>query len=205
MAKSSTPKKSAVRKKASLKKDPSGFEPLESKIAATSAENENGLQKFFLDSIKDIYWAENHLVKSLPKLINAASSAELQSAINDHLEVTEEHVSRIEEVFKLLGKKPQAKKCDAMEGLSKEGEGVIESTDAGTAARDQGIIMAAQKTEHYEIAAYRGLAKLASTLGYDNIAEILERTLAEEQEADDILSSLADDSFVDYVNSSKEA
>src|ERR1700712_3816231 len=102
MAKSSTTKKSVVKKTESLNKNPSKFEPLESKIAATSAENESGLQKLFLDSIKDIYWAENHLVKSLPKLINGASSAELQSAINDHLTVTEEHVSRIDEIFKLL-------------------------------------------------------------------------------------------------------
>ena len=106
-------------------------------------------------------------MKSLPKLINAASSPELQSAINDHLEVTEEHVSRLEEIFELLGKKPQAKKCDTMEGLSKEAEGIIESTDSGSMARDQGIIMAAQKTEHYEIATYSGLAtfrKLSVTM-----------------------------------------
>lgn len=155
MAKSSSIKKDTSKKVVSSKqKSSSSFEPEESKIAATSAEQETGLQKLFTDSIKDIYWAENHLVKSLPKMVNAAASAELQAALNDHLEVTEEHVSRIEEVFELLGKKPQAKKCDAMEGLTKEGEGIIESTDSGTEARDQGIIMAAQKVEHYEIATY---------------------------------------------------
>lgn len=195
MAKSANPKKDTSKKKVSSKQNTSShFEPKESKIAATSTEQETGLQKLFTDSIKDIYWAENHLVKSLPKMINAAASAELQGALSDHLEVTEGHVSRLENVFELLGKKAQAKKCDAMEGLSKEGEGIIESTDSGTEARDQGIIMAAQKVEHYEIATYGGLAQLAKTLGYNDISGILEETLAEEKEADQLLTSIAEKS-----------
>jgi ferritin-like metal-binding protein YciE len=205
MAKSSGTKKAVSKKPSSTKeKDSSGFEPKESKIAATSAANETGLQKLLSDAIKDIYWAENHLVKSLPKLINAAASSQLQSALNDHLEITEEHVTRLEEIFEMLGKKPQAKKCDAMEGLSKEAEGVIESTESGTISRDQGIIMAAQKTEHYEIATYSGLANLARAIGYDNISEILERTLAEEQEADQILTSLAEESITNDVKPGKK-
>ncbi|MEO6455651.1 MAG: ferritin-like domain-containing protein [Ginsengibacter sp.] len=195
MAKASNSKKNTSKKKTPSKQNSSSdFEPEESKIGATSPENETGLQKLFADSIKDIYWAENHLVKSLPKLINASSGTKLQGALSDHLEVTEIHVSRLEQVFEMLGKKPQAKKCDAMEGLSKEAEGIIETTDNGTEARDQGIIMAAQKTEHYEIATYGGLAQLAKTLGYTDIACILENTLAEEKEADQLLTTIAENS-----------
>ncbi|MEO5984345.1 MAG: ferritin-like domain-containing protein [Ferruginibacter sp.] len=152
----------------------------------------DGLTKLFEDSIKDIYWAENHLVKALPKMISAASSAALQGAISNHLDQTKTHVERLQQVFELLGKKPQAKKCDAMEGLSREGEGVIEDTDSGTPARDLGIIMASQKVEHYEISAYTGLGKLASKLGLSEVAGILSQTLAEEQEADGILAGIAD-------------
>ena len=99
---------------------------------------------------------------------------------------------RLEQVFELLGKKPQAKKCDAMEGLTKEGEGVIEDTDSGTPARDLGIIMSSQKVEHYEISAYTGLGKLAEKLGLSDAANILAETLAEEQESDEILAAIAD-------------
>lgn len=190
MAKSSITKKDIAKNKVSLKGE-ADFQPEESTIAATTAEPETGLQKLFVDSVKDIYWAENHLVKSLPKMINGASSTELQGALNDHLDVTKGHVTRLEQIFELLGKKPQAKKCDAMEGLAKEGEGILESTDSGTAARDQGIIMAAQKVEHYEIATYGGLAQLAKTLGLTEISEMLESTLAEEKEADQLLSIIA--------------
>src|SRR6185312_6636577 len=117
---------------------------------------------------------------------------ELQDAFAAHLEVTKEHVARLEQVFELLGKKPQAKKCDAMEGITKEGEGIIEETEAGTATRDVGLILAAQKVEHYEIATYGGLARLARTLEYDDIADILETTLAEEKQTDELLTQIAE-------------
>jgi len=152
----------------------------------------DGLTKLFEDSIKDLYWAENHLVKTLPKMISAVSSGALRDAINKHLEQTKTHVERLQQVFELLGKKPQAKKCDAMEGLAKEGEGVIEDTDSGTPARDLGIIMASQKVEHYEISAYTGLGKLAIKLGLSEVASILSQTLAEEQKSDEILAGIAD-------------
>ena len=158
----------------------------------TSAKAEPALQELFIDSIKDIYWAENHLVKALPKMQKAATSNELSTAIANHLEQTKEHVSRLEKIFDLLGEKVQAKKCDAMEGLSKEGEGIIESTEEGTATRDVGIILASQKVEHYEIATYGGLAQLARTLGHNKVAEILEQTLEEEKEADKKLSTIAE-------------
>jgi len=157
------------------------------------------LQKFFTDSIKDIFWAENHLVKALPKMILAATSNELKSAITDHLEETKGHVTRLEEVFEKLGEKVQAKKCDAMEGISKEGEGVIEETDAGSYTRDVAIIMASQKVEHYEIAAYGGLVQLANTLGLSDIATILNQTLDEEKTADQKLTTIAENSINEHA------
>lgn len=150
------------------------------------------LMKLFIDEIKDIYWAEKHLTKALPKMRKAASSEELANAIADHLEVTKEQVARLEEIFEMLGKRAQGKKCEAMEGLVMEGEGVIEDTEEGTATRDVGIILAAQKVEHYEIATYGGLATLAKVLGLNEIAEILGQTLSEEKEADELLTQIAE-------------
>jgi ferritin-like metal-binding protein YciE len=173
--------------------NPSKFSPTsEAQIDVQLLGNADGLLKLFTDSVKDIYWAENQLVKALPKMAKSASSRDLADAILNHLEQTKTHVERLEQVFNLLDKKPQAKKCDAMEGLTKEGEGVIEDTDQGTPARDLGIIMASQKVEHYEIAAYTGMIKLAGKLGLSEIAGILSETLAEEQDSDTILSKIAD-------------
>src|SRR5580700_2876477 len=142
------------------------------------------LEEFLKDEIKDIYWAEKHLVKTLPKMQKAATSEELKTAFGDHLEATKQHVTRLEQVFEMLGQKPQAKKCEAMEGITKEGESIIEDTEEGTATRDVGLILAGQKVEHYEISTYGGLAQLARTLSHDDIAEILEQTLQEEKAAD---------------------
>jgi ferritin-like metal-binding protein YciE len=150
------------------------------------------LKELFVDEIKDIYWAENHLVKALPIMQKAATTETLASAIEEHLAVTETHVARLEKIFELLGEKPRAKKCDAMEGLTKEGEGIIEDTDEGTSTRDVGIILAAQKVEHYEIATYGGLAQLATTLGLPEVADLLKQTLAEEKEADQTLTAIAE-------------
>jgi ferritin-like metal-binding protein YciE len=155
-------------------------------------EDSSRLQEFFHDEIKDIYWAEKKLVKTLPKLAKAATSSELKNAFTEHLEVTKEHVTRLEKVFDLLGHKPQAKKCDAMEGITEEGASIIEDTEDGTSTRDVALILAGQKAEHYEIATYGGLAQIASTLGYTQIASILQKTLAEEKEADQSLTELAE-------------
>jgi ferritin-like metal-binding protein YciE len=150
------------------------------------------LQEFFVDEIKDIYWAEKHLVKTLPKMQKAATSEELKNAFGEHLEVTKGHVSRLEQVFEMLGEKAQAKKCDAMEGITKEGESIIEDTEEGTSTRDVGLVLAAQKVEHYEISTYGGLAQLARTLGFEDVAEVLATTLSEEKEADELLTSIAE-------------
>lgn len=161
------------------------------------------LRAFFVDGIKDLYWAEKALVKALPKMRKAATTEALQSAITDHLEVTQTHVARLEEVFGLLGEKAQAKKCEAMEGILKEGDGIVEDTEAGTNTRDVGIIIAAQKVEHYEIASYGGLRTLATTLGLNDISALLEQTLEEEKEADTTLTGIAEND-INYQASEEE-
>jgi ferritin-like metal-binding protein YciE len=168
----------------------------------SQGDNDSALLDLFVDEIKDIYWAEKHLLKALPKMQKAATTEELQSAIETHIGQTEQHVSRLEEVFGLLDEKVQAKKCDAMEGLIQEGESVIEDTEDGTATRDVGIIISAQKVEHYEIAAYGGLATLAKTLGREDIAGILAETLAEEKETDELLTQIAE-SNINYAASTE--
>lgn len=156
-----------------------------------STKNESKFKELFLDELKDIYWAEKHLVKALPKMSKGATSTKLSDAIDKHLEETKEHVSRLEEVFKLLGEKPQAKKCDAMDGLVKEAESILEDTDADTMVRDAGIIIASQKVEHYEIASYGSLVALANKMGAKDASSILSSTLDEEKKTDSNLTKLA--------------
>ncbi len=158
----------------------------------TNPQAEPALVELFKDGIMDLYWAENHLVKKLPTMIEAASSKKLKQTISTHLEETKAHVGRLEEIFKLLEEQPLGKKCDAMEGLTMEGEEIIESTEAGTATRDVGIIFASQKVEHYEIASYGTLTQLAATLGLSDIANILAQILAEEKNADELLTEVAE-------------
>ena len=150
------------------------------------------LEKLFMDTLKDIYWAEKQLTKALPKMQKAATTEELKDAFEDHLAQTEEHVTRLEKAFELLGKKAQAKKCDAMEGLIKEAESIIEETEEGSMTRDAGLIIAAQKVEHYEIASYGGLAQLAKTMGHEDVKELLGQTLSEEKGADELLTEIAE-------------
>lgn len=150
------------------------------------------LEKYFLEELKDIYWAEKHLTKALPKMQKAATSDELANAFADHLAITEDQVGRLEDVFEMLGETPRAKKCDAMEGLVSEAQTIIEETEDGSATRDVALIMAAQKVEHYEIATYGGLTQLAKTLGRDDIAGLLGQTLQEEKETDELLTSIAE-------------
>jgi ferritin-like metal-binding protein YciE len=168
--------------------------------AASSAKSKStssqadGLRELFEDELKDIYWAEKALTKAIPKMIKNATSEELIAALEDHLEVTKGHVERCEQVFELLGKAARAKKCEAMEGLTKEAEEIMESTVKGV-VRDAGIISAAQKVEHYEIASYGTLCSFARTLGENEIADLLEQTLNEEKEADKALTSIAESSI----------
>ncbi len=150
----------------------------------------DGLRELFIDSLKDIYWAEKALTKALPKMAKNATSENLIKTINDHLTVTQEQTARLEKVFASIGEKAAAKKCDAMEGLIKEGESIMEETEKGP-VRDAGIIAASQKIEHYEIATYGTLAAFAATLGEDDAVLLLEKTLAEEKEADTLLTEAA--------------
>lgn len=148
------------------------------------------LMKLFEDELKDIYWAEKALTKALPKMIKNATSEELIDALTSHLAETENQITRLEQVFESIDKKAVGKKCEAMEGLLKEAESIMESCDAG-AMCDAGIISAAQKVEHYEIASYGTLCAFAKTLGEEQAEDLLQQTLAEEKEADAHLSEIA--------------
>ena len=148
------------------------------------------LMKLFEDQLKDMYWAEKALTKALPKMIKNATSGELIEALENHLQETEEQVSRLEQVFELIEKKAAAKKCEAMDGLIKEGQSIMEDCEEG-AMCDAGIIAAGQKIEHYEIASYGTLQTFASTLGLKEAAELLEQTLNEEKNADETLTEVA--------------
>ena len=150
------------------------------------------LTELLVTGIQELYWAENHLVQNLPKIQEAAGNNALRKAVADHWKVTKGHVTRLEKAFSSLGLSPLARKCDGMEGLVMEGEGVVDSTKPGTAARLTGLIAACQKVENYEITAYIGLALLASRLGHADIAELFEANMAEEQEAENLLTALAE-------------
>lgn len=159
-------------------------------MVSPSAEAATNLKDFFIDSLKDIYWAENALVGALPKMAANATSDSLASAILEHLAITENQVTRLEKVFDLLGEKADGKKCEAMAGLLKEGDSILEETEPG-AVRDAGIIAASQKIEHYEIASYGTLTAFAKALGENDAAKLLTQTLAEEKEADCVLNNVA--------------
>lgn len=154
----------------------------------------DSLHDLFVDELKDIYNAEQQLVKALPKMAKAASSPELQAAFEEHLEVTRGQVERLEAVFQQIETTARGKKCKAMEGLLEEGKELMEE-DAAADVMDAALICAAQKVEHYEIAAYGCLRTYASLLGYDKAAELLHETLDEESEADKKLTELAESSI----------
>jgi ferritin-like metal-binding protein YciE len=155
-----------------------------------SSDAASELKDLFIDSLKDIYWAENALVSALPKMAANATSAVLSSAILEHLSVTQNQVTRLEKIFDLIGESVEGKKCEAMAGLLKEGDSILQETQPG-AVRDAGIIAASQKIEHYEIASYGTLCAFAKTLGENDAAKLLTQTLAEEKEADCILNDVA--------------
>jgi ferritin-like metal-binding protein YciE len=149
------------------------------------------LKEFFVDELKDIYYAEKQIVKTLPKMKKAATSDELKAAFESHVTMTEDQIERLEKVFELLG-------------IIKEGEGIIADTDSKTATRDVGLIFAAQKVEHYEIATYGGLAQLAETLGLSEVAQLLHTTLEEEKQTDVLLTKIAEN-HVNYEASEEKA
>src|SRR5256884_2174037 len=149
-----------------------------------------GLKELYIDELKDIYNAENQLVKALPKMAKAASSEELRAGFEEHLEQTKGHVQRLEQIFKMLNENPKGKKCKGMEGLVEEGSEVMQE-DFEDALLDAALIGAAQRVEHYEIAAYGTVRAFAEELGESEHVSLLEETLEEEKETDEKLTELA--------------
>ena len=152
---------------------------------------EQVLKDLFIDELKDLYNAENQLVKALPKMAKASQFPELKAGFEEHLEQTKGHVERLESIFSKLGENPKGKKCKGMEGLIEEGEEVI-SEQKNSNALDAGLIISAQKVEHYEIASYGCARTWASRLGLERVAELLEETLQEERATDEKLTELAE-------------
>jgi len=149
------------------------------------------LQELFVNELKDLYSAENLIIKALPKMAKAASSEELRSAFEEHLEQTRGHVQRLEQIFERLDESPKGKKCKGMEGLIEEGKELLEE-DASPEVLDAGLICAAQKVEHYEMAGYGCVRTFAQLLGDDEAANLLQQTLNEEGETDKKLTQLAE-------------
>lgn len=184
MERNTATKKSAASKATAKKSAP------RKGTAQQNWNDRSGLEKLFEDQLRDIYWAEKALTRALPKMAKKATSPELVEAIQTHLTETEDQVAKVEEVFAIIGKIAQAKKCEAMEGLIEEAEELMSDNEGVT--RDAAIISAAQKVEHYEIASYGTLVAFAKLLGMDDAAEILEGVLEQEKNADRTLTEVAE-------------
>jgi ferritin-like metal-binding protein YciE len=184
--KTRTPAKKAVKKTTAKAARPA------SRITkSTSKSSKESLEDIFEDMLKDIYWAENHLSKALPKMAKAAYNEDLKEAFEGHLKETKNQISRLEQCFSLLGMKAQGKKCAAMQGLVEEGQEAIDDHEASH-ARDAALIGAAQKVEHYEISSYGTLRTMATVLGKVQCAELLEATKDEEAATDEKLTRLSE-------------
>ena len=162
-----------------------------SKASKPEGEEKEGLRKLLVDQMKDMLWAEKSLVKGIPKMIEKASSPELKDALSSHLEETKEQVNRLEQAFQTIDESATAKVCEAMKGLTKEAEELMEEMEEGN-LRDAAIICAAQKVEHYEIASYGCLVAYARLLGETEATGLFEEILEEEKSADDTLSGVAE-------------
>src|ERR1700722_18004266 len=164
---------------------------------------ENALRELYVDELRDIYSAENQLVKALPKMAKAANSSELRSGFEEHLEQTKGHVQRLEKIFAEMGEKPTGKKCKGMEGLIDEGKEMIEEAELEDEALDAGLISAAQRVEHYEIGADGCVRPYGKLLGEPEAASLLEQTLAEEKDTDQKLTKLTEKINVEAEAESK--
>jgi ferritin-like metal-binding protein YciE len=153
---------------------------------------EQGLKELYIDELKDLYSAENQLVKALPKMAKGAASDELRKGFEEHLKQTRGHVHRLEQIFEALGESPKGKKCKGMEGLIEEGSGVLEEDYEGNIL-DAALIGAAQRVEHYEIAGYGTVRAMAESLGESEHVTLLTQTLDEEKETDEKLTELAEE------------
>jgi ferritin-like metal-binding protein YciE len=154
---------------------------------------EKGLRNLFVDQLKDLYNAENQLVKALPKMAKAANCSKLQAAFTDHLKITQGHVNRLEEILSKLDEKPGGKTCKAMEGLVEEGKEAIEEKEEETAIKDAGLIAAARRVEHYEMAGYNVVHGYAQRLGLNDAAKLLQQTLKEEEQTEKDLTTLSNE------------
>jgi ferritin-like metal-binding protein YciE len=161
---------------------------------------ENSLKELFIEELKDLYSAETQLLKALPKMAKAATHSDLKAGFEEHLKQTEGHVGRLEKIMKSLDESPKGKKCKGMEGLIKEGAELIEE-DPGDEELDAGLISAAQRVEHYEMAGYGCVATYAKLLGEDQAETLLRQTLDEEKETDKKLTQLAQHINVEAMNS----
>ena len=151
------------------------------------------LDDLFLDTLKDIYYAERKILKALPKMARGAQSPELKAAFEKHRDETEGQIERLQQVFEIIGKAPRGKTCDAIEGILAEGDEILEEYK-DTPALDAGLLAAAQAVEHYEITRYGTLKRWAEMLGMDDAAKLLDQTLAEESKTDEDLTAFADSS-----------
>lgn len=148
------------------------------------------LEELFMHELKDTYDAEHQLLEALPKMAEATQSSELKAAFNNHLKQTKTHISRLEQIFEIAGQKPARKTCDGMKGLLKEGDSMMKE-DMPAGVMDAALIGAAQRVEHYEIAAYGTLRTYAYVLGYEPVAPLLQQTLDEEEQTDKMLTQIA--------------
>jgi ferritin-like metal-binding protein YciE len=162
------------------------------------------LKKLFIDELRDLYNAENQLIKALPKMAKAANSKELRNGFEEHLQQTKGHAQRIEQIFETLGEKAGGKKCKAMEGMIAEGSEVMDEDFEGE-VMDAALIGAARRVEHYEIAAYSTVIKFGEMLGQDEAVKLLEQTLEEESETDEKLVGLVDEFTVEDAGSSEDS
>ncbi|WP_026897458.1 YciE/YciF ferroxidase family protein [Daejeonella oryzae] len=157
------------------------------------SEGENSaLRAFFIEALKDIYWAEKSFCKVLPRIAKKTTSSQLRELLENHLSETENQVVRLEQVFAGLDEKAESKKCEAMDGMIKEAENILSATENGSMTRDVAIIAASQKIEHYEIASYGTLRILAEVLGFNQAADLLNLTLEEEKNTDHKLNRIAE-------------
>lgn len=171
--------------------------------SSKNASSTEPLKEFFVDGLKDLLWAEEKLIEALQKMVDAATTTELKEAFSDHQTQTQTHVKRLQRIFKMIGEEPTPKRCEAMAGLIKEAEHIIESTPEDSMTRDAALIIAAQKVEHYEIASYGGLIQIALTLNYDQAAHVLNKTIDEEEQTDEDLTYIAE-SFINFSAGEEE-
>lgn len=150
-------------------------------------------REFFIDQLKDIYWAEQALMKALPEMAEAATSKKLAKAFEKHTKETEGQIGILEQVFELMGEKAEGKECEAMAGLVKEAQEIIKDTEKDSYTRDAGLVLAGQKTEHYEIASYGALVEFAKQMGETQVAELLQKILKEEKNTDITLTIVSED------------